>query len=742
MTTFSTNPQDAIPVPSSMREFGGAGAPPTAGEIFSMLRRRTVPAVILFLLFSALAIGGFAVWYLYFPGYRSEALIECISNIPDAAMTLEQERLRQDEHERFVMTQALLLKSPSILEQALKVTRVRNTDWFRSVEHDAPLLWLTEEIGASPMRGTNFLRVTMECRNPKDPAIIVNEVVNRWYHTVKKRTADEYADAALDAAIEERAALTREIEDGRSRLRSLVQRLPAGARIEGAGNLSNEQVRQYAEQVGLLQLELSQLEQYRAIYNDPAGVAVTAEDRAIVEIDPQVMELARAVLVLQQQRAADEKVFGAGHRVLKQLDAQIEATDANLARLRMERLNERRADIREAANTAYANTQHALFLAEERQAKAEAALMDQERLLFDYVNLEQEITEKTEYLQELETYIKSLSRIKTQRTAIRVNIAQAAVDPLERNTPSFYLLPVGVMAALALSLSIVLGLELLDTSVRTSRDIVRHLDIAMLGQIPHTDDEEVSIGQVESAIRDTPRSMVAEAFRGVRTSLQFSAPAQRQRSLIVTSPHPDDGKTTVACNLAIAAAQSGRRVLLIDANLRRPSVHLVFDHVPPARGLSNLLIGDGDLASYVVQTDVAGLDVLGAGPRPPNPAELLGGQPAQALLEEAVSRYDQVIFDSAPVLLASDALVLGPAVDGVILVIRAKRNSRGAARRACSLLVDVGAHLFGAVLNGVQVTRGGYFREQFRAYYDYESEGESEMSTQTPKSSEPPATGA
>lgn len=727
MTTLATTPlsrglQAARPA-AHAEAFGSGGegfVPPSASDVLAMLRRRSILIVLLFILFAGLAGGGFLVWWYYFPGYRGVCLIECLSNIPERELTIEQERLRQDEHERFVLTQAQFLMSPTILGEALKINAVKETDWYKSVIRRKlePLLELNQDLGAGPVRGTNFLRVSIECRNPKDPAVIVNEVVNQWYHTVKKRTAEEYASEALDAGKKEEQDLEREVNEKRDRLKAIAQRLPAGARQSPGENITAQQVRQFGEQVAQLQLELSQLEQYRTIYSDPEGVAVTAEDRAIVELDPQVAELARLLFLLQQQRASDEKVFGAGHAVLRQIDSQIAAAEARLSQLRLERLRERRADIREAANTAYDNTRHALFLALENLAKAEAGLQDQDRLLFDYTELENQILQLVEYKLRLSDYIKGLARIKSQRTAINVNVAQPAIDPLERSSPSPFLLPIGAIFALALSVGIGLTVELMDKSVRTSQDIVRYLDVAMLGAIPDTDDEEVVIDRVETAVRDHPHSLVAEAFRGVRANLQFAAPAERQRSIVVTSPRADDGKTTVACNLAMSVAQGGRRVLLVDANFRRPALHRVFE-VVMAKGLSNILIGDGDLAAYAVKTNVPLLEVLGAGPIPPNPVDLLGSSQCRAFLQDAVSRYDQVILDTPPVLLASDGVVLATAVDGVILVVRAKRDSRGVARRACTLLADVNAHLFGAVLNAAQITRGGYFREQLRAYYDY-----------------------
>ncbi len=735
-TTVPPTVQERFASPASARGIGGEvlGSPITASEVFAMLRRRIVLAIVLFVLLAAMAIGGFVASWVYLPGYRGESLVECISNVPQTQLTPELVRLRQDEHERFVLTQARLLKSPGVLTEALRLTVVRETEWWQKIESrqwkkpNQHLIELTNDLSAGPVRGTNLLRVSMETRRPEDAPLVVNAVVGQWYDMVRRRAAEEFADTALDAAQQELEQLEREIMEDRDGLRALAQRLPAGARQNPGGNITNEQVGLFAEQVALLQLQLSQVGQYRSIYNDPEGVAVTAEDRAIVEQDPQVAELTRALYLLEQRRAVDEMVFGSEHRVLRDLDAQIEATEAKLEQQRTEKLRERRADIREATNTAYDNTRHALLLAQENLARAESELEDQDRLLFEYMTLEGEIDQKVEYRLQLDDYIKSLGRVKSQRTAINVNVMQEATVPLQRSSPSVLLLPMGVFVALFLSVGLALGLEALNTSVRTSQDIVRHVDVALLGMVPDTDDEEVPIESVETATRDAPHSMVSEAFRHIRTNLQFSAPAEHQRIVLVTSPRPEDGKTTVACNLAIALAQGGRKVLLVDANFRRPGLHKVFDNVK-AEGLSNLLIGDGTLASLAIPTDIPLLDVLGSGPVPPNPAELLGGEPCHAFLKDAASKYDQIIVDTSPVLLASDGLVLGTAVDGVILVVRANQASRGIVRRACSLLTGVESHMFGIVLNATQVTRGGYFREQFRDYYDYQAGIQTPVST-------------
>jgi len=290
MTTAPTI-QERIIVPATptaaSRE---TGAPPSATEIWGMLRRRSVLIVMLSILFIALSIGGLALWWIYLPGYESESLIECISNIPETDLSLDQQRLRQDEHERFVRTQALLMTSPSILGEALKITAVRETDWFKNVQRrkDEPLLELTDDLRSSPVRGTNFLIVSMTCRKPEDAAVIVNEVVNQWYTTVKRRSAEEFAAGALDAARTEYDDLERQVRADQQTLKTLAGRLPAGAVQNPGNNITAQKVRQYGEQVAFHELEKSQLEQFRDLYNDPNGVAATAEDRAMVEQDPQV----------------------------------------------------------------------------------------------------------------------------------------------------------------------------------------------------------------------------------------------------------------------------------------------------------------------------------------------------------------------------------------------------------------------------------------------------------------------
>jgi succinoglycan biosynthesis transport protein ExoP len=215
------------------------------------------------------------------------------------------------------------------------------------------------------------------------------------------------------------------------------------------------------------------------------------------------------------------------------------------------------------------------------------------------------------------------------------------------------------------------------------------------------------------------RSGGAEAYRTLRTNLLFSAAVRSLRCLVITSAGPKEGKSTTAANLAVAFAQQGQRVVLVDCDLRRPRVHTLFD-VNQNPGLTNLLLGDATLDQVVRPTRVPGLSVITSGPIPPNPVELLGSQQMRDVLERIES--DLVVLDTPPMLVASDAAVLARAADGVLMVVRAGTTQRGALQESAQQLASIGARLVGTVLNDpdAEVAKyASYYQYYFNNYYEH-----------------------
>jgi len=208
-----------------------------------------------------------------------------------------------------------------------------------------------------------------------------------------------------------------------------------------------------------------------------------------------------------------------------------------------------------------------------------------------------------------------------------------------------------------------------------------------------------------------PRSPISEAYRTLRTNLDFAGLDRALKTLVVTSAGVGEGKTTTLANLAVVSAQAGRRVILVDADLRRPTLHRIFG-LPNEMGLTTMMRDEEALAAPPLQaTEVEGLSVLTSGPLPPNPADLMGSRRMEEVIAALSERADQVLFDTPPVVAVTDAAVLATKVDGVLLVIGAGKTRRDQARAAVQRLEQINARLVGAVLTNAEMgaTFKGYY---------------------------------
>lgn len=278
----------------------------------------------------------------------------------------------------------------------------------------------------------------------------------------------------------------------------------------------------------------------------------------------------------------------------------------------------------------------------------------------------------------------------------------------------FQNLMLGILAGLLLGVLVAFVLEFLDDTLKTPEDLEQKLRLAVLGIIPKLGPKQ----NVAEAAMD-PRSAFSEAYRSVRTALQFSTDHGVPRSLLVTSPAPSEGKSTTAVALARNFAQLGKRVLLIEGDLRNPSLHKAFG-VKAEVGLSNLLAGAKTLADVTMATDDERLSVILAGPLPPNPAELLSGSKFVSMLTVASERYDQIIVDGPPVLGLADSPILSNAVEGTLLVITSGKTRINAAQAALKRLLVARARVVGALLTKYDAKSAGYgYGYQYDSYYAY-----------------------
>jgi capsular exopolysaccharide synthesis family protein len=212
-----------------------------------------------------------------------------------------------------------------------------------------------------------------------------------------------------------------------------------------------------------------------------------------------------------------------------------------------------------------------------------------------------------------------------------------------------------------------------------------------------------------------PKSPISEAYRTIRTNLQYIGVDQAKKSLLVTSAAPGEGKSTTTANLGVSIAMGGVKTVLVDSDLRKPTLHKIFN-LPNAIGLSSVLVDQAPLSSALHSTEMPELSVVTAGPIPPNPAEMLASRRMRDLVETLKSQFDMVLFDSPPVISVSDAMVLSSLVDSVVLVVRAGAFPSYVSQNAKAQLESVKAKFLGVILNSVDLKRDGYY---YRYYYQY-----------------------
>lgn len=322
-------------------------------------------------------------------------------------------------------------------------------------------------------------------------------------------------------------------------------------------------------------------------------------------------------------------------------------------------------------------------------------------------------------------------------------------------------LALSLIIGLVLGLATAMAIEFADRTIKTQDD-VEGLGISFLGIVPSID--AASAGSYRSGtytkgppagkkkkrqtpkeadgslnydifVHDFPKSQVAESCRAIRTNLLFMSADRPAKRILVTSPSPQEGKTTVAVNLAIVMAQAGARVLLVDTDLRRPRVHHAFK-LKPKKGISTMVLGESTLEDSVYKSSIENLHVLMCGPMPPNPSELIHTERFQQVVSLLSSKYDHVIFDSPPVGVVTDAAILSKLVDGTVLIVKSLKTTRDAAKHAVGVLRDIDANILGAVLNDLDINDRKYGKNYYYYYkkygYYYHSEAEDEAARVDP----------
>lgn len=345
--------------------------------------------------------------------------------------------------------------------------------------------------------------------------------------------------------------------------------------------------------------------------------------------------------------------------------------------------------------------------------------------------LQQNIETNKGFLDNLRKQISS-NDVASQGSDNNISVSEIAIPPKNPVSPRRL---ATVVAALFLStlfgMGLALFLEYLDDTIRTTEEIENYLQLPALAAIPSIDslpkrklllvgasDSDEETPQSPLLISADSRSSLAEAYRHLRTSILLSTAGHAPKSLLVSSSLPSEGKSTIASNTAISLAQTGAKVLIIDADMRRPRLHSIFN-VENRDGLSSLLaseLTESEITLAIKQDERTKLHIMTSGPIPPNPAELIGSEQMATLLRMLQSKFTHIVIDSPPIASFTDGVLIASLVDGVILVVHAGRSSRQVVRRSRQMLQEIGAKIFGVVLNNVNLNnKDNYY--YYQSYY-------------------------
>jgi non-specific protein-tyrosine kinase len=307
-----------------------------------------------------------------------------------------------------------------------------------------------------------------------------------------------------------------------------------------------------------------------------------------------------------------------------------------------------------------------------------------------------------------------IAQAKENSNIVDIEAAVVNKNPIRPQTDTNTMLATAVGVILALS--VIILIEYLDDTIKLPDEILEDTNLSTLGAIAY-----IKTNALEERLitQEQPRAPISEAYRMIRTNLNFATVDGGLRTVIVSSASPGEGKSTTSANLAVVIAQTGKKVVIVDADLRRPRQHKIFN-VLNNQGLTTAILDNQTPINYHMQpTTIPNLMLLASGPIPPNPAELLNSHRMHQVLEALKKEADVVIFDSPPILTVADATILAPQVNGCLLVVEVGKTKRKSFREAAERLMQANVHLFGTVMNRSQPGRRGYDYYYYSNNYDY-----------------------
>ena len=680
------------------------------------------------------------------PIYRATTMLEIQKENPNLLSVQELFQL-EDVSDSYLETQYKVLQSETLARRVVDELHLDQVKEFNpnsdqtsapgSLTQQALVQAFKGRLSVEPILQSRLVQVSFESQDPQFAAKAVNALAanyiqenleNRWEATQK---ASEWLSQQLQS-------LKIKLEKSEDELQQYAQTnglLFLESEKGQTENLFDQRLRSLQDELTKAQAERYEKESlYRLVEaRDYGSLPAVVDSKLLQDLTGRLADLERA-------KAEITPIFSENYPKVREIQSQIDRVQQLLTQER-KRAAERITNDYEAAVRRERLIGQA-FEEQQKQANIVAGRAVQYNILKREVDTNKQLYEGL--LQRLKE-----AGVSAGLKASNIQVVDAAVPPTHPVKPRVvWNLEIGLLVGLICGVSLAFVQEYLDNTLKSPEDIESFLRVPALALIP----SRASLNSRRNGVYKLPEvglastgrngglahlgkkiegdwiridgngtqhSALSEAFRSLRTSVLLSTAGRPPRSLTFVSAEPAEGKTTIASNLAISLAQLGKRVLLIDADMRRPCVHKLFDIRDHSAGLVSYLTGQTEWHHLVHSTGTKDLDCLLCGPVPPNPSELLSSARMQALICETMAQYQFVLLDAPPLLSVADGRILATIVDGAVLVVKGGTTRRELVQRAQFHVRNVGAHLIGVVLNDVRLHHDGYYY-----YRDYERLGD------------------
>lgn len=698
-----------------------------------------------------LVLGG-GIWYIlkqYAPRYTSSALLQATGGISDPYQKITGEGFDRGGMavvEAFIQNQTTRIRDIGVLNEVLRDTRVRKTEWFQSFvdsedQLNQALKNLQKNLKATQVRGSTLILVEFSSLVQKDPAVILKSVIDVFLRRLQFENMEDRTGIREAFERERKKAVDdlRRFEDELKRI-AIEHDLPS---LKSKDHEASVAYKELADQIIKVELALQAARdsyQQKVQQQQSGGLIPSSEELADVETHPTISSRDERIRSMREQREVLLERFGESHRTVRDIDLHILAIESERDREIERLLRERQAVELERAQGVVNIYETQLVSLNDKQDELRNHIRDVSILLERYYRTEERAAAAAKKRDRAQDLLDGV-RIQDERPDSAKLHKVTDATPAEQSFP-----PHPVVTSVGVSLLLLMGVtgivflrEMMDQRVKSPADLQWVSNTPpLLGVIPASSEDPSGSVKIEAVMHTRLNKgsggLMAESFRRVRTSISSSLERHGYKSLMVVGAQAGCGTSAIVHNIAISMGHSGRRVLVIDANLRHAVQHSLFD-MSSHPGLTEVLHGTVTVDEGIFKTDQKGVFLMPIGGTSDKAPEVLEGSGFRTLLKVLNDQFDLIIIDVPPALLTSECYLMAKHVDATAIVIRAMADMRGMIGRMLSQFDGLQTDVLGMILNGVKSSAGGYFRKSYQAFYQYhrDQNGTAIRAEQAPK---------